>query len=253
MPGTSTLDWHWLFALKVSGPGGCQSCAALALPLRRCARGEPQGWGKSGWGSRWPALPMAALLSTCCHPFCLGLGSPSQLLHCHPLAPQACWSFCCTSPRCPVFRVDWPSSMQLVNHAPSSSACVPLSLLLALLGTGSFPSHSSIPCWNGSRRTGPLWGCSVPGLSPPPAAPGCSGHSERGLLCALASMCCWMCPAVDCVPSLSPEGCTRELGIDLPHPSRWAPRAEMGDMADVADVADVTHDPPALPGCSGCS
>lgn len=62
-----------------------------------------------------------------------------------------------------------------------------------------------------------------------------------------------MSPGVDCVPSLSPEGCARESGIDLSHPSHCVPWGSL--LAPVPGwvtwaVADVTHDPPALPRCS---
>lgn len=62
-----------------------------------------------------------------------------------------------------------------------------------------------------------------------------------------------MFPAVDCVPSLSPEGCAKESGIDLPHPSHSAPWGSLPAPAPrwvTSAVADVTRDPPALPGCS---
>lgn len=126
------LRWLFLGSEGLRPWGAVKAVATLALPLRRWARDEPhpdqishhliytQGQCKSGsllWGMRWPVLPMAALLSTCCHPLCLGLGSPSQLLHCHPPGSPSLLELLLHVSIFPtVFHVDWPSSIQLTIH-----------------------------------------------------------------------------------------------------------------------------------------
>lgn len=100
-----------------------------------------------------------------------------------------------------VFHVDWPSSMQLTMHQAllSWSSVSParpswerkIQIFLCILPSRAL--NGSTQCQQENRDPLGAARCQpggVAGLSPPPAAPGCSGQGERevggpwGLLCA---------------------------------------------------------------------